>query len=135
MLIQATLGFAQLHHLELPKAAYDLLSAMMEVQRPGGEVNASQAELRARVGLSKNRTSIAMNQLVERNVVLRPEGRYRSYFIHPYFAGYDGVEQMEDALREATEAIQAGALPAPALPAPPPAPQRHLSAVPARRSA
>ncbi|MDX2606456.1 hypothetical protein PV379_34135 [Streptomyces caniscabiei] len=47
MLIQAHLGFAQLHRLELSKAAYDLLSAMMEVQRPGGEVNASQAELRA----------------------------------------------------------------------------------------
>ncbi|MFE1579336.1 hypothetical protein [Streptomyces fradiae] len=134
MLIQATLGFAQLHRLELSKASYDLLSAMMEVQRPGGEVNASQAELRARVGLSKNRTSIAMSQLVERNVVLRPEGRYRSYFIHPYFAGYATVEEMEEALREATEAIKAGSLPAPEVPAPP-APQRHLSAVPTRRSA
>ncbi|GGY79188.1 hypothetical protein GCM10010363_70190 [Streptomyces omiyaensis] len=134
MLIQATLGFAQLHRLELSKAAYDLLSAMMEVQRPGGEVNASQAELRARVGLSKNRTSIAMSQLVERNVVLRPEGRYRSYFIHPYFAGYATVEEMEGALREATEAIKAGALAAPEVPTPP-APQRHLSAVPTRRSA
>ncbi|WP_331729585.1 hypothetical protein [Streptomyces platensis] len=131
MLIQATLGFAQLHRLDLSKAAQDLLSAMSEVQHAGGEVNASQAELRARVGLSKNRTSIAMNQLVERNIVLRPEGRYRSYFIHPYFAGYDGVEQMEEALREATEAIKAGDLAAPALPTP----QRHLSAVPTRRSA
>ncbi|CAK7288415.1 hypothetical protein SAMN04490357_0040 [Streptomyces misionensis] len=131
MLIQATLGFAQLHRLELSKASYDLLSAMMEVQRPGGEVNASQAELRARVGLSKNRTSIAMSQLVERHVVLRPEGRYRSYFIHPYFAGYASEEEMEGALREATEAIQAGDLAAPALPAP----QRHLAAVPTRRSA
>ncbi|MEU7384119.1 MULTISPECIES: hypothetical protein [unclassified Streptomyces] len=131
MLIQATLGFAQLHRLELPKAAYDLLSAMMEVQRPGGEVNASQAELRARVGLSKNRTSIAMSQLVERHVVLRPEGRYRSYFIHPYFAGYASEEEMVGALREATEAIKAGDLAAPALPAP----QRHLAAVPTRRSA
>ncbi|MFD4528369.1 hypothetical protein ACFWP7_31525 [Streptomyces sp. NPDC058470] len=131
MLIQAHLGFAQLHRLELSKAAYDLLSAMMEVQRPGGEVNASQAELRARVGLSKNRTSIAMSQLVERNIVLRPEGRYRSYFIHPFFAGYDGAEEMEEALREASEAIKAGELAAPALPAP----QRHLSAVPTRRSA
>ncbi|MFG2600660.1 hypothetical protein [Streptomyces sp. NPDC048462] len=131
MLIQAHLGFAQLHRLELSKADYDLLSAMMEVQRPGGEVNASQAELRARVGLSKNRTSIAMSHLVERNVVLRPEGRYRSYFIHPYFAGYASQEEMEEALREATEAIKAGALVAPA----PPVPQRHLAAVPTRRSA
>ncbi|WP_051950301.1 hypothetical protein [Actinacidiphila yeochonensis] len=131
MLIQATLGFAQLHRLELSKASYDLLSAMMEVQRPGGEVNASQAELRDRVGLSKNRTSIAMSQLVERHVILRPEGRYRSYFIHPYFAGYASEQEMDQALREATESIQAGALPAPALPAP----QRHLAAVPARRSA
>ncbi|MFI8007995.1 hypothetical protein [Streptomyces sp. NPDC086010] len=134
MLIQAHLGFAQLHRLELSKAGYDLLSAMMEVQHPGGEVNASQAELRARVGLSKNRTSIAMSHLVDRNVVLRPEGRYRSYFIHPYFAGYASQEEMEEALREATNAIKAGALAAPAAPAPP-APQRHLAAVPARRSA
>ena len=131
MLIQAHLGFAQLHHLELSKAAYDLLSAMTDVQRPGGEVNASQAELAARVGLSKNRTSIAMSQLVERHVVLRPEGRYRSYFIHPYFAGYSDTEEMEDALRDALEAIQAGELAEPAAPAP----QRHLSAVPTRRSA
>lgn len=72
-----------------------------------------------------------MSQLVERNVVLQPEGRYRSYFIHPYFAGYDSEEEMNQALREATEAIQAGELPAPALPAP----QRHLAAVPTRRSA
>ncbi|MGW2331709.1 hypothetical protein ACWC5C_38995 [Streptomyces sp. NPDC001700] len=131
MLIQAHLGFAQLHRLELSKAAYDLLSAMVEVQRPGGEVNASQAELRARVGLSKNRTSIAMSQLVERHVVLRPEGRYRSYFIHPYFAGYTSAEEMEEALRDAIEAIRAGELAEPAVPAP----QRHLSAVPTRRTA
>ncbi|MCX5589533.1 hypothetical protein [Streptomyces erythrochromogenes] len=131
MLIQAHLGYAQLHRLELSKANYDLLSAMTEVQRPGGEVNASQAELRARVGLSKNRTSIAMNQLVERNVVLRPEGRYRSYFIHPYFAGYATVEDMEEALRDAIEAIRAGELPEPSVPAP----QRHLAAVPTRRTA
>ncbi|MFC8001939.1 hypothetical protein ACFUCH_02545 [Streptomyces olivaceus] len=94
-------------------------------------MNALQTELRARVGLSKNRTSIAMSHLVERNIVLRTEGRYRSYFIHPYLAGYASQEEMEDALREATEAIKAGALAAPA----PLAPQRHLSAVPARRSA
>ena len=72
-----------------------------------------------------------MSHLVERNIVLRPEGRYRSYFIHPYFAGYASQEEMEEALRKATEAIKAGALAAPALPAP----QRHLSAVPTRRSA
>lgn len=131
MLIQATLGFAQLHRLELSKAAYDLLSAMMEVQHSGGEVNASQAELRARVGLSKNRTSIAMSQLVERSVVLRPEKSYRRYFIHPYLAGYDSMEEMEEALREATTAIKAGQLVEPGLPAP----QRHLAAVPTRRSA
>jgi hypothetical protein len=132
MLIQAHLGYAELHRLELSKAAYDLLSAMVAVQHPGGEVNASQVELAARVGLSKNRTSIAMNQLVERHVVLRPEGRYRSYFIHPYFAGYSSVEELHDALREAIAAIAAGELAEPSLPAAPP---RHLSAVPPRRTA
>lgn len=134
MLIQATLGIAQLHRLGLSKAAYDLLGAMMEVQHPGGEVTASQAELRVPAGLSKNRTSIAMTQLVERHVVLRPEGRYRSYFIHPYFAGYESEAKMEAALREATEDIKAGTLPAPAPPAPP-VQERHLAAVPTRRSA
>ncbi|WP_369266318.1 hypothetical protein [Streptomyces harbinensis] len=131
MLIQAHLGFAKLHHLELSKAAYDLLSAMIDVQRPGGEVNASQAELAAHVGLSKNRTSIAMSQLVERHVVLRPHSRYRSYFIHPYFAGYSNMEEMQDALRDANRAIRDGELAEPT----PPTPQRHLSAVPDRRTA
>lgn len=130
MLIQSHLAFAGLHGLGLTKAAYDLLSALTELQRPGGEVNTSQAELAARVGLSKNRTSIAMNQLVERHVVLRPDHRYRSYLIHPYFAGYASPEDLEQALSETTEAIKAGELPAPA---PPLAPQRHLSAVFASR--
>lgn len=131
MLIQAHLGYAQLHRLELSKADYDLLSAMTEVQRPGGEVNASQAELRARVGLSKNRTSIAMNQLVERHIVLRPDGRYRSYNIHPLFAGYSDMEKLEEAVQAAVEAIQTGELAEPAVPAP----QRHLSSVPSRQTA
>ncbi|MEV6248863.1 hypothetical protein AB0M38_22040 [Streptomyces sp. NPDC051742] len=131
MLIQAHLGYAMLHRLGLSKAAYDLLSTMAEVQRPGGEVNASQAELAQSVPLSKNRTSIAMNQLVERHVVLRPHNRYRSYFIHPYFAGYSNLEEMEEALHTANEAIRAGELPEPSLPDAP----RHLSAVPDRRTA
>ncbi|MCY0932527.1 hypothetical protein OTB20_41670 [Streptomyces sp. H27-H1] len=132
MLIQAHIAFAKLHELDLSKAAHDLLSALVKLQRPGGEVNASQVELAARVGLSKNRTSIAMTQLVERNIVLRPDRRYRSYFLHPYFAGYASVEDLEQALADATEAIKAGEL---AAPAPPPEPQRHLTAVPTRRSA
>ncbi|GAA1377832.1 hypothetical protein [Streptomyces beijiangensis] len=127
MLIQAQLAFAKLHELDLTKAAHDLLSALTELQRPGGEVNASQAELAALVGLSKNRTSIAMTQLLKRSIVLRPDRRYRSYFLHPYFAGYTSVEDLEQALADATEAIQAGELPAPT---PPPEPPRHLSAVP-----
>ncbi|MDH6107936.1 hypothetical protein P3T36_006395 [Kitasatospora sp. MAP12-15] len=131
MLIQAHLGFAQLHRLELSKASYDLLSAMMDVQHPGGEVNASQAELAALVGLSKNRTSIAMNQLVERHVVLRPDGRYRSYQIHPLFAGYSTTEQLEAAIEKAVLAIRNGELPEPAVPAP----VRHLTAVPTRQTA
>ncbi|MCX4970561.1 hypothetical protein OHA98_38605 [Streptomyces sp. NBC_00654] len=58
-------------------------------------------------------------------------GRYRSYFIHPYFAGYSDMEEMEEALRNAIEAIKAGELAEPALPTPP---KRHLAAVPTRRT-
>ncbi|MEU3495617.1 hypothetical protein AB0O31_34675 [Kitasatospora cineracea] len=134
MLIQSHLAMAQLYRLGLSKAAYDVLSAMAEVQHPGGEVNASQAELAASVGLSKNRTSIAVNQLVERHVVLRPEGRYRSYKIHPLFAGYTTVEELESGITSALCAIQAGDLPEPSVPAAP-APARHLAAVPSRQTA
>ncbi|MFE2094853.1 hypothetical protein [Streptomyces sp. NPDC059460] len=56
----------------------------------------------------------------------------RSYFIHPYFAGYSSVEEMEDTIRDAIEAIKAGELAEPTRPAPP---KRHLAAVPARRTA
>ncbi|MGW4809487.1 hypothetical protein [Kitasatospora sp. NPDC004272] len=132
MLIQSHLAMAQLHRLGLSKAAYDVLSAMSEVQHSGGEVNASQAELAASVGLSKNRTSIAVNQLVERHVVLRPEGRYRSYNIHPLFAGYNTVEELEAGITDALQAIQAGELPEPSAPAAP-VPTRHLTAVPSRK--
>ncbi|MET8704173.1 hypothetical protein ABZW10_35785 [Kitasatospora sp. NPDC004723] len=134
MLIQSHLAMAQLYRLGLSKASYDVLSAMMDVQHSGGEVNASQAELAAAVGLSKNRTSIAVNQLVERHIVLRPEGRYRSYNIHPLFAGYTTVEELETGITTALKAIQAGTLPEPSAPAAP-ARARHLSAVPSRQTA
>ncbi|OKI95050.1 hypothetical protein [Kitasatospora sp. CB01950] len=132
MLIQSHLAMAQLYRLGLSKAAYDVLSAMSEVQHSGGEVNASQAELAALVKLSKNRTSIAVNQLVERHVVLRPENRYRSYNIHPLFAGYNTVEELEAGITDALRAIQAGELPEPSMPAAT-TPVRHLAAVPSRQ--
>ncbi|WP_445282583.1 hypothetical protein [Streptomyces sp. DSM 118148] len=79
MLIQASAGFGMLYRLDLIKAAMELLSALIERQEPGGEVNASQAELGARVGLSRNSANTAMALLESRNLVLRPKDRkYRT---------------------------------------------------------
>lgn len=112
MLIQASAGFGMLYRLDLTKAAMDLLSVLIERQAPGGEVNASQAELGARVGLSRNSANTAMSLLESRNLVLRPEDRkYRTYYLHPYIASYGSQEELEDALEEAAERIVTGELP------------------------
>lgn len=112
MLIQASAGYGMLYRLDLTKAAQDLLSALVERQEPGGEVNASQAELGARVGLSRNSTNTAMSLLESRNLVLRPKDRkYRTYYLHPYIASYASQEEMEEAIQHAAERIETGELP------------------------
>ncbi|MQS07633.1 helix-turn-helix domain-containing protein [Streptomyces alkaliphilus] len=112
MLIQASAGFGMLYRLDLTKAALELLSVLIERQQPGGEVNASQAELAARVGLSRNSANTAMALLESRNLVLRPEDRkYRTYYLHPYIASYASPEDLEDALQDAAERIATGELP------------------------
>ncbi|MEU2086632.1 hypothetical protein ABZ569_32770 [Streptomyces albus] len=125
MLIQASAGFGMLYRLDLTKAAQDLLSALIECQEPGGEVNASQAELGARVGLSRNSANTAMALLESRGLVLRPEGRrkYRTYYLHPYIASYASPEELEEAIQDAAERIEDGELPeitAPMYETPPP---------------
>ncbi|MER6639126.1 hypothetical protein [Streptomyces microflavus] len=98
--------------MDLTKAAMDLLSVLIERQEPGGEVNASQAELGARVGLSRNSANTAMSLLESRNLVLRPEDRkYRTYYLHPHIASYASQEELEDALEEVAERIEVGELP------------------------
>ncbi|MEU8976339.1 MarR family transcriptional regulator [Streptomyces monashensis] len=116
MLIQASAGFGMLYRLDLTKAATDLLSVLIERQEPGGEVNASQAQLAARVGLSRNSANTAMALLESRNLVLRPtdsEGRrrYRAYYLHPYIASYATQEELEEAIQDAAERIAEGELP------------------------
>ncbi|MFI1734513.1 hypothetical protein ACH40E_35945 [Streptomyces acidicola] len=112
MLIQASAGFGMLYRLDLTKAATDLLSVLIERQEPGGEVNASQAELGARVGLSRNSANTAMALLESRNLVLRPKDRkYRTYYLHPYIASYASQEELEDAIQDAAERIAEGELP------------------------
>jgi DNA-binding IclR family transcriptional regulator len=112
MLIQASAGFGMLYRLDLTKAATDLLSVLIERQEPGGEVNASQAELGARVGLSRNSANTAMALLESRNLVLRPVDRkYRTYYLHPYIASYASQEELEDAIQDAAERIAEGELP------------------------
>ncbi|MFE6497030.1 hypothetical protein [Streptomyces sp. NPDC057748] len=116
MLIQASAGFGMLYRLDLTKAAMELLSALIECQEPGGEVNASQAELGARVGLSRNSANTAMALLENRNLVLRPtnsEGRrkYRTYYLHPYVASYASQEDLEEAIQDAAVRITDGELP------------------------
>lgn len=112
MLIQASAGFGMLYRLDLTKAAMDLLSVLIERQEPGGEVNASQAELGARVGLSRNSANTAMALLESRSLVLRPVDRkYRTYYLHPYVASYATQEELEDAIEDAAQRIAAGELP------------------------
>ncbi|MFI6658194.1 hypothetical protein ACIBL8_22025 [Streptomyces sp. NPDC050523] len=112
MLIQASAGFGMLYRLDLTKAAMDLLSVLIERQEPGGEVNASQAELGARVGLSRNSANTAMTLLESRNLVLRPVDRkYRTYYLHPYIASYETQEELDDAIQDAAERIAEGELP------------------------
>ncbi|MFJ2008032.1 hypothetical protein [Streptomyces chartreusis] len=112
MLIQASAGFGMLYRLDLTKAAMDLLSVLIERQEPGGEVNASQAELGARVGLSRNSANTAMALLESRNLVLRPVDRkYRTYYLHPYIASYASQEELEDAIEDAAVRIAEGELP------------------------
>ncbi|MFI2429767.1 hypothetical protein ACH5A7_37820 [Streptomyces sp. NPDC018955] len=134
MLIQASAGFGMLYRLDLTKAAMELLSALIERQEPGGEVNASQAELAARVGLSRNSANTAMGLLESRNLVLRPKDRkYRTYYLHPYIASYASQDELEDAIEDAAERIEAGDLPEIAAPvyetAPPKRPPHGLKAV------
>jgi DNA-binding IclR family transcriptional regulator len=101
-----------LYRLDLTKAAMDLLSVLIERQEPGGEVNASQAELGARVGLSRNSANTAMALLESRNLVLRPVDRkYRTYYLHPYIASYATQEELEDAIQDAAERIAQDELP------------------------
>ncbi|MFF1412607.1 hypothetical protein ACFVX6_23020 [Streptomyces sp. NPDC058289] len=133
MLIQATFGHGMLHRLELSRGAQDLLSALIDLQEPGGEVRMSQQELAARVGLGKNAASTAMASLVDRHLVLRPEHSYRTYILHPYIAGYETVEALATAVREAARSIQNGTLGEPSAPryetAPPKRQHRELRAV------
>ncbi|MEU1175362.1 hypothetical protein [Streptomyces microflavus] len=85
---------------------------IIERQEPGGEVNASQAELGARVGLSRNSANTAMALLESRNLVLRPQDRkYRTYYLHPYIASYATQEELEETVQDAAERIEAGELP------------------------
>ncbi|MFF5130967.1 hypothetical protein ACFY41_29095 [Streptomyces syringium] len=111
MLIQASAGFGMLYRLDLTKAATDLLSVLIERQAPGGEVNASQAELGARVGLSRNSANTAMALLESRHLVQKPQGKYRTYYLHPYIASYASQEELEEAIEDAAERIEAGELP------------------------
>ncbi|MFE0880170.1 hypothetical protein ACFW4X_35665 [Streptomyces smyrnaeus] len=128
MLIQASAGFGMLYRLDLTKAAQDLLSALIERQAPGGEVNASQAELGARVGLSRNSANTAMALLESRGLVLRPEGRkYRTYYLHPYIASYASQEELEEAVHDAAERIEDGELPEIAVPMYETAPPKRFS--------
>ncbi|WP_432199108.1 hypothetical protein [Streptomyces sp. bgisy027] len=134
MLIQASAGFGMLYRLDLTKAATDLLSALIERQEPGGEVNASQAELGARVGLSRNSANTAMALLESRNLVLRPKDRkYRTYYLHPYIASYASQEELEEAIEDASERIATGELPEISVPvyqtAPPKRQSQSLKAI------
>ncbi|MFD4863126.1 hypothetical protein [Streptomyces atratus] len=66
--------------------------------------------------------------------MLRPEDRkYRTYYLHPYIASYASQEELEEAIEDAAERIEAGELPEIAVPlyetAPPKRQSQPLRAV------
>lgn len=114
-------------------------SALVERQEPGGEVNPSQAELGARVGLSRDSANTAVSLLESRNLVLRPKDRkYRTYYLHPYVASYasqEELEELEEAIEDAAARIEAGELPEITAPLYETAPKRQSQPLRAVRAA
>jgi DNA-binding transcriptional regulator YhcF (GntR family) len=109
--------------LGLSQSAYALLAVLIDQQEPGGKILQSQAELAESLGVHPNVCSRAMKILTDVNVVLRPS-RNR-YQLHPLIASYSTVEDMNQAIAEALDAMQDGELQRIAAPAP----KRHLAAV------
>ncbi|MFD0396453.1 hypothetical protein ACFQ3Z_46390 [Streptomyces nogalater] len=64
------------------------------------------------MGLSRNSANTAMALLESRNLVLRPKDRkYRTYYLHPYIASYASQEELEEAIEDAAERIDAANCP------------------------
>jgi DNA-binding transcriptional MocR family regulator len=92
------------------QTAYDLLFTMVELQEDGGVVKASQRELAARIGASRNALQRAMGLLIERGLVLEPQ-RYRTYEMHPFISDQHDEQALNRMLREALARIESGEIP------------------------
>jgi predicted transcriptional regulator len=119
-----------LRRLRLTPTAIEVLSVMVEKQEPGGAVLMTQTEIASELGVDRTRVSRAMRLLVERGVVVRPNGVGRRYSLNPTVAGYDSEHDME---KEMTRQLAAGGPPPIMVPkyqqAPPKAGHGHLSSV------
>ncbi|MEU5748269.1 ArsR family transcriptional regulator [Streptomyces sp. NPDC047726] len=98
-----TSAMATLRKLELTPTAIDIFSLMVEEQEPGGAVHLSQQEMADLLGIHISRVSRAMGLLVDRGVVVRPNGgKGRRYSLNPIVAGYeteaDFVSEMQRQL-------------------------------------
>ncbi|MGA5822245.1 helix-turn-helix domain-containing protein [Kitasatospora sp. NPDC094028] len=108
--------------LGLAGSAYKTLARLVRKQQPGGHIEYSQQELAEILEMHPNMVSRAMGTLTRANVVLRPT-RY-SYRLHPFVAGYENEDEMNEAIAQALEDISNGDLPAISVPR-----KRHLAAV------
>jgi DNA-binding transcriptional MocR family regulator len=95
--------------LRLTQTAYDLLFTMSDMQETGGIVRASQRELAARIGASRNALQRAMGLLVDRGLVMEPQ-KYRTYELHPFIADYADEAALHTAFADALTRINAGEL-------------------------
>ncbi|MGW9120242.1 MarR family transcriptional regulator [Streptomyces sp. NPDC055663] len=100
---------ATLRKLELTPSAIDVFSLMVEEQEPGGAVHLTQPEMADLLGVHPSRVSRAMGLLVNRGLVVRPNGgKGRSYALNPTVAGY---ETEEDFVREMRRQLAVGGPP------------------------
>jgi DNA-binding IclR family transcriptional regulator len=121
-MIMRTEVWETIGELGLAGSAFKMLTHLLKKQGPGGIIEDSQQDLAEELGMHPNMVSRAMRSLTEAHVVLRP-ARY-SYRLHPFVAGYQDEDEMNEAIAQALEDIENGDLQMISVPR-----KRHLAAV------
>ncbi|MEU9774539.1 helix-turn-helix domain-containing protein [Streptomyces sp. NPDC047968] len=120
-----TTAMASLWRLDLTPTATAVLSLMVDEQAPGGAVHLSQDEMAKKLSINRAHISKGMRMLVERGLVIRPNGgRGRRYALNPAIAGY---ESEEDFVQTMTTLLAAGGPPPIVVPDYKTAPPRRTS--------